>query len=140
LEELGRLQQGKKSAVEYFLRFEQLASVARIDVNRYPNTTLYVERNVQHALIDQLYQSDNPPSTYQDYKRRITLMDEMRKRRDLFRGTERPSSQTPPQPKDMSVMEVNHSVKRKEDRRCLVCSKEGHLARACLEREKKQDF
>jgi hypothetical protein len=56
LEELGRLQQGKKSAAEYFLKFEQLVSIAGIDVNRYPNTIQYIKRNVQHALIDQIYQ------------------------------------------------------------------------------------
>jgi hypothetical protein len=33
LEELGKLQQGKKMAAKYFLKFEQLASVARINVN-----------------------------------------------------------------------------------------------------------
>jgi hypothetical protein len=43
LEELGCLQQGKKSAAEYFLRFEQLASIVGIDVNRYPNTIQYIE-------------------------------------------------------------------------------------------------
>jgi hypothetical protein len=79
LEELGRLQQGKKTAAEYFSKFEQLASVAGIDVNRYPNTVQYIEQNIQHALIDQVYQSDNPPGNYQDYKRRITVMDEMRR-------------------------------------------------------------
>jgi hypothetical protein len=43
LEELGCLQQGKRTVVEYFLRFEQLASMARIDVNQYPNTIQYIE-------------------------------------------------------------------------------------------------
>jgi hypothetical protein len=68
LEELGQLQQGKKTAAEYFLKFEQLASIAGIDVNRYPNAIQYIEQNVQHVLIDQIYQSDNLPRNYQDYK------------------------------------------------------------------------
>jgi hypothetical protein len=130
LEELGKLQQGKKSMAKYFLRFEQLASVVGVDVNRYPNVMLYVKRNVQHVLIDQLYQSDNP-STYQEYKRRITLMDKMRKRREMFRGAEKPTSRVPPRPKDTSAMEVDQSEKKKETRRCFICSKEGHLARNC---------
>jgi hypothetical protein len=46
LEELGRLQQGKKTAAEFFLRFEQLADLAGVDLDRYPNATLYVEKNV----------------------------------------------------------------------------------------------
>jgi hypothetical protein len=117
-----------------------VASVARVDINRYLNATLYVERNVQHVLIDQLYQSDNPPSTYQDYKRRITLMDEMRRRREMFKGAEKPVSQVLPQPKDTSAMEVDQSEKKKETQRCFACSKEGHLARACPEWEVKQGF
>jgi hypothetical protein len=86
LEELGRLQQGKKTAAEYFLRFEQLADLTGIDLNWYPNMILYVKRNVQHVLIDQLYQSDNPPSTYQEYKRRVTAIDEMRRRCEMHRN------------------------------------------------------
>jgi hypothetical protein len=78
LEELGRLQQNKRTAAEYFLKLEQLADVVGVDLDQYPNATLYVERNVQKVLIDQLYQTNNPPTTYQDYKRRITAMDEMR--------------------------------------------------------------
>jgi hypothetical protein len=78
LEELRKLQQGKKTAAKYFLKFEQLASVAGIDVNRYPNAIQYIERNIQHVLINQIYQSNNLPTNYQDYKRRITVMDEMR--------------------------------------------------------------
>jgi predicted alpha/beta-fold hydrolase len=33
LEELGKLQQGKKSATEYFLKLEQLADIVEIDLN-----------------------------------------------------------------------------------------------------------
>jgi hypothetical protein len=33
LEELERLQQGKKTAAEYFLRFEQLADLTGVDLN-----------------------------------------------------------------------------------------------------------
>jgi hypothetical protein len=80
LEELGSLQQNKRMATEYFLKLEQLADVAGVDLDRYLNATLYVERNVHRVLIDQLYQTDHPPTTYQDYKRRITAMDEMRRR------------------------------------------------------------
>jgi hypothetical protein len=135
LEELGRLQQGKKTAAEYFLKFEQLADIAGVDLDRYPNATLYVEKNVQRVLIDQLYQSNNPPVTYRDYKRRIVTMDEMRRRRDAHVTTVR----APPVPrnKDASAMEVDRFSK-KETRKCFACGKEGHLARNCA--EKKTDF
>jgi hypothetical protein len=135
LEEMGRLQQGKKTAAEYFLKFEQLASIVGIDLDRYPNVTLYVEKNMQKVLIDQLYQTDNPPTTYQEYKRRITVMDEMQRRRDPYRQAQRTVSM--PRTKETSAMDVDRSSK-KENRKCFACNNEGHLTRNCP--EKKKDF
>jgi hypothetical protein len=136
LEELGRLQQGKKTAVEFFLKFEQLASIARVDVNRYPNSIQYIEWNVQHILIDQIYQSDNPPRNYQEYKRRLIVMDEMRRCHEIYKGMSRPAVY---QPRDTNAMEVDRSSK-KDECKCFVCSKEGHITRACPSREQKQGF
>jgi hypothetical protein len=94
LKELGRLQQNKRTAAEYFLKLEQLADVAGVDLDHYLNATLYVERNMQRALIDQLYQTDHPPTTYQEYKRRITAMDKMRRRREPYNSLQRTRSRT----------------------------------------------
>jgi hypothetical protein len=80
LEEMGRLYQGKKTAAKYFLKLEQLAAVAGIDINRSLHVALYVEKNINSLLIDQLYLSDEPPRNYQDYKRRIIAMDKMWRR------------------------------------------------------------
>jgi hypothetical protein len=135
LEELGRLQHNKRTAAEYFLKLKQLADVAGVDLDRYPNATLYVERNMQRVLIDQLYQTDNLPTTYQDYKRRIVAMDEMRRRREPY-GTMQRTVVTPKN-KGASIMDVDRSTKR-EARRCFACRKEGHLARSCP--DKKTDF
>jgi hypothetical protein len=136
LEELGHLQQGKRMAVEFFLKFKQLASVAGVDLNWYPNTVQYVERNIQHVLIDQIYQSDNPPRNYQEYKWHLIVMDKMRRRREIYKGTAQSAVH---RPQDTSAMEVDHSGKR-DKWKCFVCSKEGHLARACPDREWKQGF
>jgi hypothetical protein len=78
MEEMSKLYQGKKTASEYFLHMEQLANIAGVNINRYLHVLLYIEKNVQHVLINQLYQSDIPPTNYQDYKRRIVAMDKMR--------------------------------------------------------------
>jgi hypothetical protein len=132
LEELGRLQQGRRTAAEFFLKFEQLVDIAGVDLDRYPNTTLYVEKNVHRVLIDQLYQSNNPPTTYRDYKRRIVVMDEMRRRRDSHVI---PRQVMTPRQKDVVAMEINQS-QRKETRKCFLCGKEGHLVRNCMEKQK----
>jgi hypothetical protein len=135
LEDMGKLVQGKRTASEYFLCFKQLASLARVDVNRYPNAILYVKKNIQYALIDQLYQSDTPPTNYQDYKRRIIAMDEMRRRREGHQMIIRPQSK----PWETSAMEVDRTAK-KEDRKCYFWGKERHLASTCPGKEKKQGF
>jgi hypothetical protein len=137
---MGRLQQGKRPAAEYFLRFEQLVVVAGIDINWYPNTLQYVERNVQHVLIDQLYQSDSPPETYQDYKKWITMMDEMRRRRETWKGGTREAPRTMIRSKEPDAMEVDLTAKRKEERKCFACSEAGHLARECPSCAQKQGF
>jgi hypothetical protein len=135
LEELGRLQQGKRTAAEYFLKFEQLADITGVDLDRYPNATLYVEKNVQRTLIDQLYQTDNPPMTYQDYKRRVTAMDEMWRRREPYGQVQRTAAA--PRARETSAMDVDQTIK-KENRKCFACGKEGHLIRACP--DGKKDF
>jgi hypothetical protein len=136
LEDMAKLVQGRCTASEYFLRFEQLARVAGVNVNWYPNTILYMEKNVQHALIDQLYQSDTLQNNYQDYKQRIIAMDEMRWRREGHQVVVQP-----PLSKswDNTSMEIDRTVK-KEDRKCYFCNKEGHLARGCPNKEKRQGF
>jgi hypothetical protein len=116
---------------EFFLKFEELADIAGVDLDRYPNATLYVKKNIQRVLIDQLYQSDNPPTTYRDYKRRIVIMDEMRRRRDSHNTPRQTNSLCQ---KDSSTMEVDRSLK-KETRKCFACRKEGHLARGCPEKK-----
>jgi hypothetical protein len=83
-----------------------------------------------------VYQSDNPPRNYQDYKRRITIMDEMRRCQEMYKGT---TCAPVIWAHDTNMMEVDHSEK-KDDRKCFMCSKGGHLARACPKKERRQGF
>jgi hypothetical protein len=109
-----------------------------IDINCYPNTLQYIERNVQHVLIDQLYQSDSPPETYQDYKKRITTMDEMRRRWEAWKGGTKEVPRATGRSREPDAMEVNLATKKKEDRKCFMCREAGHLA--CLGHAQKQGF
>jgi hypothetical protein len=82
LEEIGRLYQGKGMAAEYFLKLEQLAATTGVAVDKSSHILLQIEKGVNSVLIDQLYQSDEAPRYYTDYKRRIVAMDEMHHRRE----------------------------------------------------------
>jgi hypothetical protein len=77
LEEFRRLYQGKKLVAEYFLKLEQLAGVAKIDVQKSSHILLQIKRSVNSALINQLDQSEEAPRFYHDYKRRIITINEM---------------------------------------------------------------
>jgi hypothetical protein len=79
LEEIGQLYQGKSTAAEYFLKLEQLAGVAEIDVQKSSHILLQIEWSINTVLIDQLYQPEEALKFYHDYKRRIITIDEMRR-------------------------------------------------------------
>jgi hypothetical protein len=85
LEAMGSLWQGKDMAADYFLKLEQLASTAGVDINNSSHVLLQVEQNVNLVLINQLYQSVDAPKNYDDYKRQIVAMDKMRCRIEAFR-------------------------------------------------------
>jgi hypothetical protein len=138
LEEMSKLYQGKKTAAEYFLCIEQLVNVAGIDINHYPHILLYIEKNVNHILIDQLYLLDVPLTNYQYYKRRIVAMDEMCQQRDSNKLTM--CIPPPREPKDPNSMGVDRTTKQTNNRKCYTCNKEGHFLRVCPQKEGKQGF
>jgi hypothetical protein len=74
---MGNLQQGKDMAADYFLKLEQLAFMADVDIQSLTHVIMQLKRNVNPILIDQLYQSADAPQNHLDYKRRIITMDEM---------------------------------------------------------------
>jgi hypothetical protein len=77
LKAMDNLHQGKSTVANYFLKLEQLAATAGVDVQNSTHIILQVERNINPILIDQLYQLADTPRTYSDYKRHIIAMDEM---------------------------------------------------------------
>jgi hypothetical protein len=68
LEEIRRLYQGKRSAVEYFLKLKQLAGIAGIDIHKSSHVILQIEKSINMTLINQLYQLDEAPRFYMEMK------------------------------------------------------------------------
>jgi hypothetical protein len=136
IEEMGRLFKGKRTALEYFLHLEQLASITGIDMNHSPHIILQLERGINSKLIDQLYLTDNPPSNYQEYKRRIITMDEMWK----WKEVNCTNCTVTWELRDPNAMEVDQSKGKNDTRKCFICNETGHLVHACPRKEKKQDF
>jgi hypothetical protein len=79
LEAMGNLHQGKDTVTNY-LKLEQLASTAGVNIQSSSHVIIQIERNVNPILIDQLYQLADAPWHYLDYKRRLIAMDEMHRR------------------------------------------------------------
>jgi hypothetical protein len=68
-EAMGTLKQGRMMATEYFFHIEQLAQVAGINLEESGLIILQIERGIQPALIDRIYQSPNLPCRYDEYKK-----------------------------------------------------------------------
>ena len=75
----------KEQVSEYFLRLEQLAAAAAIDIDQVGLEMLnQVERGLSQVLVDKIYQGESVPGTYREYKERAMWLDlwqrqEMRK-------------------------------------------------------------
>jgi hypothetical protein len=130
LEEIGRLYQGKLMAAEYFLWLEQLAGIARINVNKSSHMVLQIEKSVNPVLIDQLYQSDEVPRFYSDYKHRLIAMDEMRRREANHQGTQHKPLEWP-QKKEPNAMDIDAMKKKSNEQKRFRCDKVGHLVQNC---------
>jgi hypothetical protein len=61
LEAMGNLCQGKDTAANYFLKLEQLASMAGVDVQNSSHVIIQIKQNMNPILIDQPYQSADAP-------------------------------------------------------------------------------
>jgi hypothetical protein len=155
---LESLQQGTKSADEFFLEYEALARRADFTTSN-PQFFGYhrslLDRNLNAALVDKLYASDLPDD-YTTFKKRVTQLDNLWRARQAQRRPNRPitrpqsagkggSSGTPrleyePEPMDIDRRQLPPRFPRlaPHDRerllregKCFYCKEPGHLAVDC---------
>ena len=78
LDRMDALVQGMGLASEYFLRLEQLAMAAAIDIDQAgPEMLNRVERGLSQAPVDKIYQGENVPGTYREYKEKAMRLDDL---------------------------------------------------------------
>jgi hypothetical protein len=115
LEKIRRLYQGKQPVAEYFLKLEQLAGVAGIDVQKSSHILLQIEKSINTILINQLYQSEEALKFYHNYKRRRIMIDEMRRRHEAYKRAN-PTNRTQEIVNDPNTMDIDSAkAKRRPD-------------------------
>jgi Retrotransposon gag protein/Zinc knuckle len=86
---LDALRQGKKTAEEYFLEFDQLAFRAGYATGHDEELIRILEKNIIPSLIDKVYNADTLPSTYQGWRSKIIALDQLARRREVQRQANR---------------------------------------------------
>jgi hypothetical protein len=156
--QLDHLTQGNKTANEYFLEFALLAANAGIDTSKpelFPQLRSIINKNMNGALIDKVYMSDNIPTTMETYAKRIEALDaiwrmreEDRKARNVQRrgpGITR-SSETGGYAPGQGPMDVDRNRAKRQvawtpeqtqlarEGKCFLCKERGHRRPDCPKR------
>jgi hypothetical protein len=157
IDSIGTLKQGERAAAEYFLRLEQLAQIADIDIAFDKQILHRVESGLNWAIVDKIYQSERLPESYGEFKQRAINIDEMwNRRREMKknlgltgfvkgneasrRGNKGKDHERPPirhdraeRKADPDAMDVDRKKKNRGPLTCYRCGREGHIARYCHE-------
>ena len=84
LDRMDALAQETGPVFKFFLRLEQLATAAAIDIDQVgPEMLNQVERDLSQALVDKIYQGESVPGTYREYKERAMLDDLWQHRQEM---------------------------------------------------------
>jgi hypothetical protein len=151
LDQFNKLKQDSGSARDFFLRLEQLASTAQIDLRMNDLLSISrIETGLNPTIIDKIYMGGNVPTEYDDYKRRAVMLDDLwRRRQDMKKGSSpwnelpkrtRPQDAVPrPKPKfesrgDPNAMDVDVQKAKRGAPTCYVCNEVGHIAKNCTKR------
>jgi hypothetical protein len=155
IDAIGALKQGERPAAEYFLRLEQLALIADLDVAFDKQILHRVEQGLNWMIVDKIYQSERLPDSYGEFKQRAINIDEMWNRRremkkslglstiakgsEMSRRAEKGKDRERPHIKedraerkaDPDAMDVDQRKKNRGPPTCYRCGIEGHIARYC---------
>jgi Retrotransposon gag protein len=73
--QLALLQQGTKTAEEYFQEFDQLVRTAGYQQNHDNVLIKYLHEQVKWSIVDKIYSSGHLPNTYQEWRSAIINVD-----------------------------------------------------------------
>jgi hypothetical protein len=153
--------QGQQTADEFFVKFEALMLKARM--NEHDNESYLIgrlEQNVKWDLINKISNSLDQPTTYEEWKRRIILLDGLQRRREeqkkswqggkgntgsgprpgpssrpSYKGNERGSAPEGNKAQGESKpkyepMDIDRA-KARQNGECFKCGGKGHFSRQC---------
>src|SRR6202045_3658485 len=85
MEKLDSQKQGREGASVYFLRIEQHATAAGINLLEDPHAILRCERGLNEDLVDQIYSRGLIPNTYAGYRDHAIALDNIARSRATWK-------------------------------------------------------
>jgi hypothetical protein len=74
---MDHLCQGKDTAADHFLKFEQLAGAVGIQMEGSLFMIIMIERGLNPGVINSIYQGTHQPKDYREYRQKAITTDEL---------------------------------------------------------------
>ena len=154
--QIALLKQGSKTAEEFFQEFDQLAFVAGYNDGHHGDILIKLIKDAIHnSIIDSIYNAGTLPTTYADWKVRITNIDNLQCQRAMEKKSHAPTvvhktivvdratttaANVPTQRTGTGTiyggagqrMDID---KARQSGLCFKCGKPGHISRNCPDRK-----